>query len=153
MATWTLFRRMLLPLEKYLGRLADLGRAVRARAADQRLELLQQEVAHREVARVLVAGLQLERVASEVIELAAPVRVLDQQVAARADRSVARRDDRAGDLGGVVLVEVLHVLAEVHASARGAHRCTRLIRRSRGAGLDQDRPGRLQPGVPGVGEE
>src|SRR5829696_2874518 len=144
---------MLLALRENLGWLADLGRAVGARAPNEGFELLQQEVPNREVAGVLVLRLQLERIAGEVIELSAAVGVLDEQEPAGADRSVARRDDRSSDLGGVVLVEVLHVLAEAHTGARGADRRPWLIRRARRTGLDQDRAGRLQAGIPRIGEQ
>src|SRR5215210_8707651 len=90
---------VLLLLGERLGRLLDVAAAGLPAAEDQALELLEQVLAHREVAGVLVLGLELERIALQVIQLPAAVRVLDEQVAAGPDRAVAGCDDRARDLG------------------------------------------------------
>src|SRR5829696_123488 len=133
---------VLLFLGQRLGRLLDVLAAVGALTQDQSLELLQQVLADGEVAGVLVLALQLQGVPLQVVELATAVRVLDEEVAPGPDRPVARSDDGAGDLGGVVLVEVLDVRAEVNATlgARGAHRGPGFIRGPRRPGLDQDGP-------------
>ncbi len=85
----------------------------RRRCTGRASPVLLQPLPHRGVAGVLVDGVDLEPVLEHVVDLAAPVAVLDQQVAAGADRAVAGRDDRPGDLGGVVEVGVLDVLAEL----------------------------------------
>src|SRR5262245_24624879 len=146
--------RTLLLLGERLRWLLHVAAAVGAPAEDEPLELLQQELPHREIARVLVPALQLEGIALQVVELPARVRVLDQQVTAGADRAIAGRDDRARDLGGPVQVEVLDVGAEVNAlAARGAHRRPRLVGGPRGPGLDQDRPEGPEIRVARVGEQ
>src|SRR5262249_46958038 len=135
---------VLLGRRERLRGLTDLPVAGGAAAVDELRQRLQQELLHRGVTAVLPDGVELERVMREVVHLAASVRVLGEQVAAGADAPVPRRDDRAGDLGGVIEVGVLDVGADLDGApvARG-RRCgpgPRLEGAAGWPGLEEDRP-------------